>query len=180
VPLGRALRDSVGLLGLNALLLGTSFYVLRTETAAEAVRPLLALIVGSLGLGIAIVVAARAPTSARVGLLTLLLVAAVFVPLLRQHATTELVETILAQFRLGGVMVTVVPDDGTLRSEPTTDGRLYGRLVFLSSSHLYLEAECPRKLMIVPRRESVRLEFAAIRTAGLEEFRCEGPSPGKG
>jgi hypothetical protein len=173
VPFGRVVKEWSVLLVRNLLVLGASYYVGSRGGAEDAAGPLRALIIGSLGLGVALVVVARAPLASRVGLLAVLLVAALLLPLFGQESTTGVVETILAQFRLGGVMVTLVPHDDT----QDTSTRLYGRLVFLSSSNLYLEAECPRKLMVVPRRDSLRLEFAEIRTAGLREFRCEGSPP---
>jgi hypothetical protein len=180
VPWRRRLQEFAVILGLNLILLAGALYVLATGSVEDLTEPFAALLIASLGLGVCLVVAGRAAPAERMTLLAFALLLATFVPLFGQHYTTALVETILTQFRLGGVMVTVVPDDRTPRSEPTTDGRLYGRLVFLSSSHLYVEADCPRKLMIVPRRDSLRLEFAAIRTAGLKEFRCEGQAPVKG
>jgi hypothetical protein len=179
-PLGRTLKEAAGLLVLNGALLGVLVYALYTGRAAEIARPLQAVIFGSLGLGVALVMAARVPPTGRIAALTLLLLAALFVPLFSQENTTSLVETILTQFRLGGVMVTVVPNESGQEADRAKGSRLYGRLVFLSSSNLYLEAECPRKLMIVPRQGSLRLEFAEIRTAGLKEFRCEGTPPPQG
>jgi hypothetical protein len=150
----KPLTDIAVLVAFNVLVLGGLFYGLYTTEAEGAARPLLAIIFGSLALGLASVVAQHVPPTGRA------------------------VETILSQFRLGGVMVTVVSSETGQDASPAS--ALYGRLVFLSSSNLYLEAGCPRKLTIVPRRDSFRLEFAEIRTAGLKEFRCEGITPSQG
>lgn len=93
-----------------------------------------------------------------------------------REQTTAAVEATLAQFRLGGVLVTVVPNAAAPLDDPGT--RLRDRLVLLSSSNLYSEAGCPRRFLIVRRYVSMRLEFAEIRTARLKEFDCP-PAAGR-
>lgn len=172
------LKDLAVLVAFNVLMLGGFFYGLYTTEAEGAARPLLAIIFGSLALGLVLVVAQHVPPTGRAAAYGLLLLAALLGPMFGAEPTTRLVETILSQFRLGGVMVTIVSNETGQDANPAS--ALYGRLIFLSSSNLYLEAGCPRKLMIVPRRDSFRLEFAEIRTAGLKEFRCEGITPSQG
>jgi len=168
--------ELVGILAFNVVVLGALGYALYTTDVEGATRPLLTIIFGSLALGVMLVIGQHVPATGRAAAYGVLLVVAVLAPLLGGEYTTSLVETILTQFRLGGVMVTLVPSDDVSDAVPAS--ALHGRLVFLSASNLYLETGCPRKLIIVPRRDSLRLEFAEIRTAGLKEFRCEGaPKP---
>lgn len=174
----KPLIESLPMIGLNVFVLGAFFYALRSTEAEGATRPLLAIIFGSLALGVVLVIGQHVPATGRAAAYGLLLILAVLAPLFGGEYTTSLVETILTQFRLGGVMVTLVPSDHVGDAVPAS--ALHGRLVFLSASNLYLETGCPRKLIIVPRRDSLRLEFAEIRTAGLKEFRCEGAPKSQG
>ena len=168
--------EVAGVLAVNVVVLGVLLYVLVTTDGV--VRPLLTVIFGSLALGVGLVIGQHTPATGRAAGCGLLLILAVLAPMLGGEYTTSLVETILTQFRLGEVMVTVVPSDHVGDAVP--ESALHGRLVFLSASNLYLETGCPRKLIIVPRRDSLRLEFAEIRTAGLKEFRCEGAPKSQG
>jgi hypothetical protein len=172
-PVRSWLVEAGGLLVINAVVVGGLLYVLSGEDAAEARRPLLAVLFASLALGIVLVVGQRAAAAERRSLYAIVLAGALLLPLFGQDYTTGLVETILIQFRLGGVMVTTVPSEGP--APP-----LRGRLLFLSSSNLYLEVGCPRKLLIVPRRDSMHLEFAGTRTEGLADFRCEDRTSSRG
>lgn len=147
--------EVAGVLAINVVVLGLLLYVLVTTDGV--VRPLLTVIFGSLALGVVLVIGQHTPATGRAAGCGLPLILAVLAPMLGGEYTTS--------------FVTVVPSDRVGDAVP--ESALHGRLVFLSASNLYLETGCPRKLIIVPRRDSLRLEFAEIRTAGLKEFRCE-------
>ena len=172
----RRFADVAGVLAINIVVLGLLSYALFTTEGVT--RPLLTIIFGSLALGVVLVIGQHIPASGRAAAFGLLLVLAVLAPLFGGEYTTNVIEAILTQFRLGGVMVALVPSDQGNEAAPAS--ALHGRLVFLSASNLYLETGCPRKLIIVPRRDSLRLEFAEIRTAGLKDFRCEGAPKSQG
>jgi hypothetical protein len=173
----KPLVDLAGILAANLFVLGIFLYVLYFRDPEGAARPILVAIVGSLLLGLVLVFRPHIPVAFRTAGYGVLFALALLGPMLGGQYTTSMVEAILIQFRLGGVLVTIVPSDQELEA---TGAALHGRLVFLSASNLYLETGCPRKLIIVPRRDSLRLEFAEIRTAGLKQFRCEGAPPPQG
>lgn len=172
----KSLKGAAGIVAFNVVMLAAFGFAIYGSDAGEATRFLKGVLIGSLVLGLVLVVIQATPPAARFTLYAVLFVAGLFVPMFAREQTTAAVEATLAQFRLGGVLVTVAPNAAAPLDGPGTG--LRGRLVLLSSSNLYLEAGCPRRFLIVPRQPSMRLEFAEIRTAGLKEFDCP-PAAGR-
>ncbi|MCK6429596.1 MAG: hypothetical protein L6Q72_10980 [Burkholderiaceae bacterium] len=171
----KSLKGAAGIVAFNVVMLAAFGFAIYGSDAGEATRFLKGVLIGSLVLGLVLVVIQATPPAARFTLYAVLFAAGLFVPMFAREQTTAAVEATLAQFRLGGVLVTVAPNAAPLDGPGTG---LRGRLVLLSSSNLYLEAGCPRRFLIVPRQPSMRLEFAEIRTAALKEFDCP-PAAGR-
>jgi hypothetical protein len=163
-------KEILGLIAVNVVLLALFIYGLRKANVSTEAT--LMIVAAPLVFGLALLTVQIKDTAQRRGACWLLLAVAVVAPLFGRDATTNVVEVVLTQFRLGGTMVTVVSGSDRPTGEPKASNLLYGRLLFLSASNLYLEAECPRKLFVVSRSAAHRLEFLDIRTAGVKEFEC--------
>jgi len=172
------LKEAAGVFVFNAFMLGIFGYTIYQN--ADIARPLWMAIVGSLVLAVILGIVQITSGPARMNLYLVVFVIGLFAPLFGREYTTPMIEGTLGQFRLGGVMVTIVGNGASPSEESVKTNDLYGRLVFLSSSNVYLETGCPRKSVIVPRKDSLRLEFAEIRTAGLKEFECPAPDKSSG
>ena len=118
LPISKSLIDLAAILFVNLFLLATFAYVLYTTDADGARRSLLAVIFGSLALGLVLVIGQHIPVTGRATGYGVLFLAALVGPILGGEYTTSVVEAILTQFRLGGVMVTVVPSDLSLDATP--------------------------------------------------------------
>lgn len=172
LPLKNALKKTFILSAINIFLVTVLLYSVYTEAYDESVASYIKLMVMlPLILGLSLIVLEKSKKENRVNIYWMLLALALLAPIFGRDTTTNVVEAVLVQFRLGGVMVNLVPmEKQTANSTQKESTR--ARLLFLSNSNLYLEAKCPRKLLVVPRSDAYRMEFAEIRTAGLKEFTC--------
>lgn len=159
----KSLKGAAGIAAFNLLMLGLFGYAMYDADFEGARRFFWTLAIGSVALGLVLVVIQATQPAARFVLYALLFATGLFVPIFAREHVTSAVETTLTQFRLGGVVVTVAPNVAGPPGSGAPEG-LRAKLVLLSSSNLYLEAGCPRRFLIVPRQPSMRLEFAALRT----------------
>lgn len=172
------LKESAGVFVVNAFFLGLMSYAFYKH--GDVPRAIWLVAAGSFVLAAILGIAQITSGPQRLGLYIALFFLGLFVPIFGREDTSSAIEGTLGQFRLGGVMVTIVGNEAGPGVESSKSNSLYGRLVFLSSSNVYLETGCPRKSVIVPRKDSLRLEFAELRSAGLKEFECPEPGATKG
>jgi len=171
-PVKEALKGTFIFGAINVFIVSVLVYSIYTggyESGGESFIKLM--VVLPLILGLSLIVLEKSRKENRANIYWILLAVALLAPIFGRDTTTSVVEAVLVQFRLGGVIVKLVPMEKQAENNAQNENTS-ARLLFLSNSNLYLEAKCPRKLIIVPRSNSYRLEFDAIRTAGLKEFTC--------